>query len=474
MNDRAQIDAGVGEILTEIHEYPQLRPPLQYEIERLFGVQLTFEMDQYNLNVYGGDGSSADRLLVNQHGRGLQYYIALFFYLYHPDIRVLLVDEPENSLHPQLQRALIDRVRYLARNERKQVFLATHSPLLALPETADDLEGLFLLQRYRREPRIFPLSVLVPTEPNERRAFDSFLPNLDPAIAELLFATGSLIVEGQTERQFMQYIANRTERNPHQLGVTIVESNGLGIMPGLIRMARLILDHWRAMCDGDLLTSRDRPRFDDYRNKFSATLEEPIPLVPPRDDLAFQAAQDSIRRRGLFVLSKKGLEEYFVSPEAEEYLRANSKVDPKDKGWLLGREIEFLKDKLPNFINATYADLLQPLDSLLSEVRDALSRPRTMVELMRDILYDDANIIHRNAYRDRLSEEDLRRLLDRSQHFNAYDLVYRAFNDYDLVWRDSSSGRFRIRCEGVRFNVEHEARPDHGYEVLLYGTVDKE
>jgi hypothetical protein len=296
---------------------PLIRTRLEYEIDSLFGVDLAFELQGNQVTCYAVDKSFGQKWPLSAHGHGLGYYVSLFFYLYHPEIRVLFVDEPENSLHPQLQRELIARVRRIAREEDKQVFLATHSPLLALPETVDDLKGVFILQRYHSSPRIYPLDKVVPTDPDERKRFNSFLPNLDPAIAELFFASGGLIVEGQTERQFIQYVAAQTGRDPLRHGVTIVEANGLGLMPGLIRIARQVLEHWRAVCDGDLLTD-SRDRFAGYREDLGQVLG--MPMARATTDADSAEAREALWEKRVSVTSQKGLEHYYRSPEAIKQL----------------------------------------------------------------------------------------------------------------------------------------------------------
>jgi hypothetical protein len=467
-SERERGGVGVDDILVELHDVPLLRPRVQFEIERLFGISLSFEMEGYNLRCYADDDLPATRLLLNQHGRGVQYYASLFFYLYHPDVRVLLVDEPENSLHPQLQRAFITRVRRIAREQDKQVFLATHSPILALPEKADDLNGVFLLQRNRSPSRVLSLSSVVPDDPVERQRFDSFLPNLDPGIAELFFAASGLIVEGQTERQFMQYLATRTGRDSHQRGVTIVESNGLGLMSGLIRLTGLILPHWRAVCDKDLLTTA-HDRFAGYRQDLGNVLGIEVPRTKTDDE--FRSVQELLWAHGVSVSSKSGLEEHYVSPAMKKYRTKRKSVDPKDKGWLLAQEIEFLQQKDSEFVNITYSDLLAPLDALLADVEVSAFRPRSMKELIRDTLFTDADRIHREAYRQQWDEERLSQFIARSRSLATYDLDFRASGDYELHWKDRLGGQYRIRCEGEWFFVEYAEQPSGQYEVLRRGTV---
>jgi predicted ATPase len=54
--------------------------------------------------------------------------IALFFALLDPRHRVVVIEEPENALHPWILRRFLDRCKDIA--EEKQIIVTTHSPLL--------------------------------------------------------------------------------------------------------------------------------------------------------------------------------------------------------------------------------------------------------------------------------------------------------------------------------------------------------
>ncbi|CAG0938181.1 hypothetical protein BROC_00136 [Candidatus Brocadiaceae bacterium] len=57
-------------------------------------------------------------------GLGLQELILILYYAIHPDYKIILVEEPENHLHPEMQKKLL----YFLRNTiDKQFFITTHS-----------------------------------------------------------------------------------------------------------------------------------------------------------------------------------------------------------------------------------------------------------------------------------------------------------------------------------------------------------
>lgn len=60
-------------------------------------------------------------------GSGFLQWLSVYALAVTSEINVLLLDEPDAHLHPSLQGHLMDRLRSLARENNKQVLLATHS-----------------------------------------------------------------------------------------------------------------------------------------------------------------------------------------------------------------------------------------------------------------------------------------------------------------------------------------------------------
>jgi putative ATP-dependent endonuclease of the OLD family len=129
---------------------------------------------------------------------------------------LLLVEEPEAHLHPQLQLKFINYLR--TENSQLQCILSTHSPILA---SKAPLESLILMQ----EGQAFPLRKGCTALEDEDYVFlEKFL---DSTKANMFFAKGVLLVEGVAEVVLIPKIAELLGRPLEDYGVSLVSVNGL-------------------------------------------------------------------------------------------------------------------------------------------------------------------------------------------------------------------------------------------------------
>lgn len=146
---------------------------------------------------------------------------------------LLLVEEPEAHLHPQRQLRLMQFLQEKAKqlrvdNQKIQIIITTHSPNLA---SAIDLDNLVLLQGRKAFPLAFGQTGL------DKSDYGFLARFLDVTKANLFFARGLLIVEGDAENILIPTLARLLKRDLTANGVSIVNVGGTG----LSRFARIYL-----------------------------------------------------------------------------------------------------------------------------------------------------------------------------------------------------------------------------------------
>lgn len=152
---------------------------------------------------------------------------------------LLLIDEPENALHPMAARAAQQHLYKLAENPDWQVMITTHSPYFINP--FEDHTTIVRLDRtnYEREltwePKIYRSDTITFEEGEKQRL--QALQHIDPSFAEIFFGSYPILVEGDTEHA--AFIAAIIEKK-HELmeQVTIIRSRGKAILVPLIKVMK--------------------------------------------------------------------------------------------------------------------------------------------------------------------------------------------------------------------------------------------
>jgi putative ATP-dependent endonuclease of the OLD family len=164
---------------------------------------------------------------------------------------ILLIDEPENALHPMAARAAQEHLYELANDPNWQVILATHSPYFVNPfadhttiirvERAADSKGAITPKTYRADDVAFDPEI----KPRLRA-----LQQMDVGFSEVFFGSYPVLVEGDSEHA--AFIAAVTDHN-HDLtkSVSVIRARGKALLPSLIRMLRHFKISFGVLHDSD-------------------------------------------------------------------------------------------------------------------------------------------------------------------------------------------------------------------------------
>lgn len=167
---------------------------------------------------------------------------------------LLLIDEPENALHPMAARAAQRHLYKLAESPDWQVIMTTHSPHFVNP--FEDHTTIVRLERAGEgdgapvAPKTYR-SDLIEFEGDDKARLQA-LQHIDPSFSEVFFGSFPVLVEGDTEHAaFMSSILERD----HALMdvVTVIRARGKAILVPLVK----VLTHFKI--DFSIVHDADSP-----------------------------------------------------------------------------------------------------------------------------------------------------------------------------------------------------------------------
>jgi len=174
---------------------------------------------------------------------------------------ILLIEEPEMFLHPQMQRSLYKTIREIGKTN--QVIYATHSAHFI---TIPDYQEVLLVRKGVEGTNVIRSSLSTNAKRREK-----LIKELDPERNELFFANRLLLVEGDTEKLAFPEYAKRLGLDLDREGATIVEVGG---KRNLLDFAQIAISFG---IPTGIVYDEDSSDFDGQRNEeknFNKKLDE--------------------------------------------------------------------------------------------------------------------------------------------------------------------------------------------------------
>jgi predicted ATP-dependent endonuclease of OLD family len=222
--------------------------------------------------------------------------------------QVIVVDEPELSLHPQAQKTLASVLsRYAA---DRQVIITSHSPYFV--SWADLANGTKVYRLTQKQDGIAVGSLDPETMADLKGLTDDWQkPNLLDAVSrEIFFADEVLFVEGQEDVGLLRKFCN--DKNLSQMAIFGYGAGGFGNIKHFLQMAEDLGIQAAAIYDGDHADAKDEAA-GFYPDALVELLPTPdIRDKPARDDQGKET--DKIQKLGIF--DRAGV----IKPEHETYL----------------------------------------------------------------------------------------------------------------------------------------------------------
>ena len=192
----------------------------------LFKRQVSLRWDEGNLKVFVSRTGAKNEYSVALEASGLVNVISILAAVYDPDIEFLLIDEPEVSLHPQLQAYLLREIREACDLTSKTVVLSTHSQeMVSIGRTEDICRYVFFSEGK------MPLQMKPEEEVLKSSKLQEFLWRMGEVYKIGFFAKKVLLIEGVSDLILCKAISRKLSLAIDVAGCQIIPVDGKGQFP---------------------------------------------------------------------------------------------------------------------------------------------------------------------------------------------------------------------------------------------------
>lgn len=255
------------------------------------------------------------KLDILYSGTGLKHFLDVLLKTTVSGANVVLLDEPELGLHPDLQRRFVEYLGRIAKEKQIQFFLATHSQVLLNYADSVVYYRMINTRGSRQLVRV------------ERDAIETLLSDLGLRPSDVLNQDLCLMVEGASDVIFFEHIVRTLYKDEFEkVGVAVVQYGGSaaeGIISGAIDVSNI------APVQRFTLWSRDR--------------DAPHTSAPHRNSTKFANA---LKQKGFeaHILGKREIEFYFPESMLIAAQQGDAAKEAHVRQILLGDQSEKFRD----------------------------------------------------------------------------------------------------------------------------------
>lgn len=250
---RHQIETLNGDFQT-LSERSDILIKVQERLRKLFKRDLIIEWDAGRLKItFARLNVESKPYSSGREASGLMHLAGILAALYDDEVGALLIDEPEVSLHPQLQAFLLKEMLAIAgdptNDTKKIIVIATHSTEMVRLDKAADLLSLVFCYDLNGDP------VQVPHDAGElkSRKVQSLLARLGQEHKLSLFSKRPLLVEGPSDVMICTALAGKAEMHLEAAGSQLLPVIGKGQMPVVSKLFRLLGKEPVVLADADAI-----------------------------------------------------------------------------------------------------------------------------------------------------------------------------------------------------------------------------
>ncbi len=226
--------------------------------------------------------SDEDERHIKRMGSGFKRLFVIFFYLFHPECKLILIDEPELHLHPSIIRKLL-----FILSEKKlenQIFLTTHHPTFI---DADYLKNIWRIARNENN------STSIYNMSKSKINLNRFVQEINDDNSGMFFCDKILLVEGVSDYIFMREIIKRFYDKERD--VKVIYTGGKGTVDLYSDLCDEFKIPYAIMLDRDALKSHSLLRVKKYpKININASDEEKIKILKEQEIFILNGSLENV------------------------------------------------------------------------------------------------------------------------------------------------------------------------------------
>ncbi|WP_284087179.1 ATP-dependent nuclease [Acinetobacter nosocomialis] len=220
---------------------PDILLKIRERLQKLFSRDLIINWDAGVLKILFTKLDGSKPYSSGREASGLMHLVGILAALYDDEIGALVIDEPEVSLHPQLQAFLLSEILAIAGipedgNNKKLVVIATHSTEMLKINKPRDLANLIFCYDLNKAP----IQISPDEETLKNKKIKSLISKLGQEHKLTLFSKRPLLVEGPSDVVICNTLANKTNIFIEASGSQILPVIGKDQLPVVVKLFRLL------------------------------------------------------------------------------------------------------------------------------------------------------------------------------------------------------------------------------------------
>lgn len=257
MEYRHTSETSMGDFYT-LDARPDIQIKISERLRKLFHREVFLEWDGGQLKAYfAPEGNIKEKYTSAQEASGLLHLVSLLAALYDDEVGILLLDEPEVSLHPQLQAFVLQEMKRVAGDPsipgKKIIIMATHSSIMIDVRKPADLCSFAFCTSVKKAP------IQIDPQAGELKAakVKELVARLGQEHKNAFFALRPLLVEGSSDMILAKALDQKCEIYLEPAGTQIVPILGKGETSAVCKLFRLMGKKPVAILDADAFTDSE-------------------------------------------------------------------------------------------------------------------------------------------------------------------------------------------------------------------------